>query len=40
VVTFESAAARDGYLDHPTHLPVAELIGEWSERLVVFDLRA
>jgi hypothetical protein len=40
VVTFESAAARDGYLDHPTHLPVAALIGEWAERLVVFDLSA
>ncbi len=40
VVTFESAAARDGYLDHPTHLPVAAVIGEWAERLVVFDLSA
>src|SRR5680860_1355066 len=40
VVTFENAAARDGYLDHPTHLPVAALIGEWAERLVVFDLSA
>ncbi len=40
VVTFESAAARDGYLDHPTHLPVAAIIGEWAERLVVFDLSA
>jgi len=40
VVTFESAGARDGYLDHPTHLPVAALIGEWAERLVVFDLSA
>lgn len=38
VVTFESAAARDGYLDHPTHRPVAAIIGEWAERLVVFDL--
>lgn len=40
VVTFESAAARDGYLDHPTHLPVAALIGKWAERVVVFDLSA
>lgn len=40
VVTFESAGAGDGYLDHPTHLPVAALIGEWAERLVVFDLSA
>lgn len=38
VVTFESKAARDGYLDHPTHLPVATLIGKWAERVVVFDL--
>ena len=34
------ATAREGYLDHPTHLPVAALIGEWAERLVVFDLSA
>jgi len=40
VVTFESAGARDRYLDHPTHLPVAAIIGEWTERLVVFDLSA
>lgn len=40
VVTFESASARDGYLDHPTHLPVAAVIGQWAERLVVFDLDA
>jgi len=40
VVTFENAAARDGYLDHPTHLPVAALIGRWAERVVVFDVGA
>jgi len=40
VVNFESAGARDGYLDHPTHLPVAAVIGQWAERLVVFDLSA
>ncbi|WP_291378710.1 Dabb family protein [Demequina sp.] len=40
VVTFESAAARDGYLPHPAHKPVAAVIGEWAERLVVFDLDA
>ncbi len=40
VVTFDSAGARDGYLDHPTHLPVAAVIGQWAERLVVFDLSA
>jgi hypothetical protein len=38
VVTFESADARDGYLDHPTHLPVAALIGKCAERVVVFDV--
>ncbi|WP_062134478.1 Dabb family protein [Demequina aestuarii] len=38
VATFADAAARDGYLDHPTHLPVAAIIGEWAARLVVFDL--
>ncbi len=40
VVTFQDAAARDGYLDHPTHLPVAATIGEWAERLVVVDVAA
>ncbi|WP_062203209.1 Dabb family protein [Demequina salsinemoris] len=38
VVTFADAVARDGYLDHPEHLPVSAAIGEWSERVVVFDL--
>lgn len=40
VVTFEGRAARDGYLDHPVHLPVAGLIGEWAEHVVVFDVEA
>lgn len=40
VVTFADADARDGYLDHPAHVPVAELIGTWAERLVVFDVTA
>ena len=40
VVTFENAEARDGYLDHPTHVPVASLIGQCAERVVVFDLSA
>ncbi len=40
VVTFDSVGARDGYLDHPTHVPVAGIIGTWAERLVVFDLDA
>jgi hypothetical protein len=38
VVTFASPEARDGYLDHPEHLPVAEVIGASSERIVVFDI--
>jgi hypothetical protein len=38
VVEFADAAARDGYLPHPAHRPVAELIGRGAERLVVFDL--
>ncbi|MFW7414089.1 Dabb family protein [Demequina sp. SO4-18] len=40
VVTFDRADGLDGYLPHPTHLPVAGVIGEWAERLVVFDLSA
>jgi hypothetical protein len=40
VVTFDSVAARDGYLPHPAHAPVAAVIGKWAERLVVFDLDA
>ncbi|MFN3867142.1 MAG: Dabb family protein [Demequina sp.] len=38
VVTFDSPEALDGYLPHPAHLPVAGVIGEWAERLAVFDL--
>lgn len=38
VVTFESPRARDGYLDHELHLPVATLIGAESQKVVVFDL--
>jgi hypothetical protein len=38
VVTFANAVARDVYLDHPAHAPVAAFIGAWNERLVVFDL--
>lgn len=40
VITFTSADARDGYLPHPAHAPVAEIIGRWQQRLVVFDLQA
>lgn len=38
VVVFADAAARDAYLPHPAHGPVAELIGDWAERIVVFDI--
>ncbi|BDZ46226.1 Dabb family protein [Naasia aerilata] len=38
VVEFEDAGARDGYLPHPAHQPVASIIGAGAERLVVFDL--
>ena len=38
VVTFASPGARDVYLDHPAHQPVAEAIRTYSERIVVFDV--
>ncbi len=38
VVTFASAQARDAYLDHPVHRPVAEAIDAAAERVVVFDI--
>lgn len=38
VVTFASPEARDAYLPHPAHQPVAEEIGARSERVVVFDV--
>lgn len=38
VVTFDSAEARDAYLDHPVHRPVGEAIGASAERIVVFDI--
>ncbi|HEY5981327.1 MAG TPA: Dabb family protein [Microlunatus sp.] len=38
VVTFASATARDVYLDHPDHLPVAAAIGAAAERVLVFDI--
>jgi hypothetical protein len=37
-VRFESAAARDAYLPHPEHAPVADLIRSRSARVVVFDV--
>lgn len=38
VVTFASAQARDVYLTHPAHLPVATAIGEAAAQIVVFDI--
>lgn len=38
VVSFASSLARDGYLPHATHRPVAELISRWAEQVVVFDV--
>lgn len=38
VVSFVSAAARDGYLPHPAHQPVKDLIGRWADGIIVFDV--
>jgi hypothetical protein len=38
VITFASAEARDVYLDHPAHRPVAEGIGAHAEKVLVFDV--
>ncbi|MEV7631838.1 Dabb family protein [Microbacterium sp. NPDC089318] len=38
VITFRDVEARDVYLTHPAHIPVADLIGRASERVLVFDL--
>ena len=40
VVSFESSAARDDYLPHPAHQPVAQLISRLAEHVVVFDVAA
>lgn len=39
-VRFADAAARDGYLPHPAHQPLAELITTYAETFLVFDLPA
>lgn len=39
-VRFADAAARDAYLPHPVHRPLAELITAHAETFVVFDLAA
>jgi len=38
IITFASPAARDAYLPHPAHQPVAEGIGEHADKVVVFDV--
>ena len=38
VIAFASHEARDVYLDHPAHLPVAALIQRWSAQVLVFDI--
>ncbi|GAA1970111.1 Dabb family protein [Microbacterium deminutum] len=40
VVSFASSSARDHYLPHPAHQPVAELISRLAEQVVVFDVGA
>lgn len=40
VVSFESSSARDDYLPHPAHQPVAQMISLLAERVVVFDVDA
>ena len=39
-VRFADAAARDAYLPHPAHQPLATLISSSAETFVVFDLPA
>jgi hypothetical protein len=38
VVSFASSSARDDYLPHPAHQPVAQLISRLAEQVVVFDV--
>ena len=38
VLTFDSAEARDAYLPDPRHQVVAEEIGRYAQRVVVFDI--
>jgi hypothetical protein len=38
VIVFADARARDRYLPHPEHSPVARLIGESTEKVLVFDI--
>ena len=38
IVTFATAQARDTYLNHPSHLPVADAISKAAAQIVVFDI--
>ena len=38
VVTFATAEARNAYLTHPSHRPVAATIGDAAAQIVVFDI--
>ena len=40
VITFADAAARDAYLPHPVHRVLADLIGQYSARVVVYDIES
>ena len=40
IVSFASSSARDAYLPHPAHQPVAQLISRLAEQVVVFDVDA
>jgi hypothetical protein len=38
IIDFVDADARDTYLPHPAHRPLAEKLGKHSESIVVFDI--
>jgi hypothetical protein len=40
VVRFRDRAALDGYLPHPSHLPVSAYLRDASARVLVFDIAA
>ena len=40
IVSFASSSARDDYLPHPAHQPVAQLISRFAEQVIVFDVDA
>jgi hypothetical protein len=40
IVSFASSRARDEYLPHPAHQPVAQLISRFADQVIVFDVDA